>query len=189
MCYRQLIYDLTMLPLRQRILIGLTVIVGLFLMVCSAFNLLRQDTLNQMILFYGIGVPLFLLMFDTVVDLNDKNIFNIWLTIAVVTFLVSLTTYNNEKFAIQRSSKFDPTSGVNSLIGDHSTSSLKALLVFLIVYWLLNKLLNRKGLFLINTFKQTSWYHDEVQRKITGLDVVTNLVLYAVILAAGLFGH
>jgi hypothetical protein len=178
-----------MLPLRQKILIGLTVIGGLFLMICSAFNWLSYDTLNQTIFFYGIGVPLFLLMFDTVIDLNDKTVFNIWLTIAVVTFVVSLTTYNNDKFIIRRSSKFDPAFGVNSLIGDYSTSALKALLIFLLAYWLLNKLLIRKGLFLINTFKQTRWYHDVVQRRITGLDVVTNLILYAVIIAAGLFGR
>jgi hypothetical protein len=181
--------DLTMLPLRQKILIALTVIVGLFLMTCSAFHLLSNDTLNQVILFYGIGVPLFLLVFDTVIDLNDKYVFNIWLTIAAVTFIISLTTYNNDRFIIQRSSKFDPTSGVNSLIGDYSTSSLKALLIFQIAYFLLNKQLNRKGLFLINTFKQRRWDHDIVQRKITGLDVVTNVILYAVIIAAGLFGH
>jgi hypothetical protein len=128
-------------------------------------------------------------MFDTVIDLNDKTVFNIWLTTAVVTFVVSLTTYNNDKFIIKRSLKFDPASGVNSLIGDYLTSTLKALLIFLIAYWLLNKLLNRKGLFIINTFKQTRWYHDVVQRRITGLDVVTNLILYAVIIAAGLFGR
>ena len=128
-------------------------------------------------------------MFDTVIDLNDRTIFSIWLTIAIMTFIISLTTYNSNKFIIQRSSKFDPTSGVNGLIGEYSTSSLKALLTFLVVYWVLNKLLNRKGLFLINTFKQTRWHHDIVQRKITGLDVVTNLILYAVIIAAGLFGR
>jgi hypothetical protein len=181
--------DLTILPLRQKILIGLTVVVGLFLMVCSAFELLRHDTLNQIILFYGIGIPLFLLMFDTVIDLNNRAMFSIWFTIAIVTFIISLTTYKSDKFIIQRSSEFDTTTGVNSLIGEYSTSSLKALLIFLVFYWVLNKLLNSKGVFLINTFKQTRWHHDVVQRKITGLDVVTNLILYAVILAAGLFGR
>lgn len=181
--------DLTILPTRQKILIGLTVVVGLFLIICSAFDLIRHDTLNKVILFYGIGIPLFLLMFDTVIDLNDRTIFSIWLAIAIVTFIISLTTYNSAKFIIQRSSKFDPTSGVNGLIGDYSTSSLKALLIFLVIYWILNKLLNRKGVFLINTFKQTRWQHDIGRRNITGLDVLTNLILYAVILAAGLFGR
>ncbi len=181
--------DLKILPIRQKILIGLTIFVGLLLIVCSAFDLLQHDTLNQIILFYGIGIPLFLLMFDTVIDLNDKTVFGIWLSIAVVAFLISMTTYNTDKFVIQRSNKFDPTSGINSYIGGYSTSSLKALLIFLIMYWLLNKLLNKKGLFLINTFRQTTWYHDVVQRKITGLDVVTNVILYATIIIAGLFGR
>ena len=181
--------DLKILPLRQKILIGLTILVGLFLIVCSAFDLLRHNTLNQIILFYGIGIPLLLLMLDTVVDLNDKPVFGIWLTIAIVTFIISLTTYNNDKFIIKRSNTFDPTAGVNSFIGEYSTSSLKALLVFLSLYWLLNKLLNKKGLFLINTFRQTRWHHDIAQRKITGLDVLTNVILYAAIILAGLFGR
>jgi hypothetical protein len=181
--------DLKILPLRQKILIGLTILVGLFLIVCSAFDLLRHDTLNQMILFYGIGIPLFLLMFDTVIDLNDKPVFGIWFTIAVLTFIISLTTYKNDKYIIKRSTKFDPTTGINSFISEYSTSSLKALLVFLILYWLLNKLLNKRRLFLINTFRQTRWYHNIAQRKITGLDVVTNVILYATIILAGLFGR
>lgn len=189
MSYRQFMTDLKILPLRQKILIGLTILVGLLLIGCSAFDLLRHDTLNQIILFYGIGIPLLLLMFDTVIDLNDKPVFGIWFTIAVLTFIISLTTYKNEKFIIKRSNKFDPTAGVNSFIGEYSTSSLKALLVFLILYWLLNKLLNKRGLFLINTFRQTRWYHDIVQRKITGLDVLTNVILYAAIILAGLFGR
>ena len=182
-------FDTSILPLRQKIFIGLTVLIGLFLILCSQFNLLRPHTLNQFILFYGIGIPLFLLMFDTVVDLNDRNIFGIWLTIAFLTFIVSLVSYNSDNYIIQRSSKFDKNSGMNNLIGDHSTSSLKSLLVFLIIYWLLNKLLNRKGLFVINTFRQTNWYHDIAKRKITGLDVIINVLLYAIIIVAGLLGH
>lgn len=178
-----------MLPLRQKILIGLTIVVGLFLMICSTFSLVQRNTLNQMILFYGIGIPFFLLMFDTVIDLNDETVFGIWLTIAILTFIVSLTTYNNDNFIIQRNAKFDKSSGINGLMGDYSTSSMKALLSFLIGYWVLNKLLNKQGLFLINTFRQSKWYHDVAQRKITGLDVVTNFVLYAIIIIAGLFGH
>ena len=177
------------LPLRQKILIGLTLTVGLFLIISSAFTLLASDTLNTAIFVYGMGVPLVLLMFDTVIDLNNKNVFVIWLAIAILTFIISLITYDNYNFTIRRSPQFERNSGINSLIGNYSTSSLKALIIFLVVYWLLNKLLNRKGLFLINTFKQTRWYHDVVQRKITGLDVVTNIILYAVIIAASLFGH
>ncbi|MFN8291890.1 MAG: hypothetical protein U0U70_16650 [Chitinophagaceae bacterium] len=181
--------DLKFLPVRQKVLIGVTVLVGLFLIVCSVLDLLRHDTLNQTIFFYSIGVPLFLLMFDTVVDLNKKPIFGIWFTIAVLTFIISLTTYKNDKFLIKRSAKFDPSTGVNIYISEYSTSSLKTLLIFLVLYWLLKKLLNKRGLFLINTFKQTTWYHDIAQRKITGLDVITNVILYATIILVGIFGR
>jgi hypothetical protein len=175
------------LPPRQKILIGIALIFGLFLMVGSVFALLSNDTLNTMITCYGIGVPLFLLMFDTVIDLNNKLIFGIWLTIGILTFIIWLTTFNNEKFLIIRSDEFNKDSGINDLLGSYSTSSLKALLMFLIVYWPFNKLLNRQGLFLVNTFKQFKWYHDGAQREITALDVVINMILYVVILGGGLF--
>lgn len=182
-------FDISTLPLRQKIFIGLTVFGGLFLMLCSLFGLLQQDTLNTLIFFYGFTTPLLLLTFDTIIDLNDRNIFTIWLTIAILLFVVSLFTYNSDDYLIERSSKFDKTSGVNSLIGEHSTSSLKALFIFLIFYWLLNRFLNRNGLFIVNTFRQRNWYHEVAKREITGLDVIINIFLYATVLAAGLFGH
>lgn len=181
-------FDLTNLPFRQKILIGLTIIAGLSIIILSTFDLLLYDTINQIILFYSFGIPLMLLVFDTVIDLNNITIFRIWLTIAIATFIISLTTYNSDKFIIQRSARFDPASGINSLIGNYATSSLKALLIFLIAYLIINKLMNRKGLFVVNTFKQEGWYHNIAKRKITWLDVVTNLILCAVIIAAGLFG-
>ena len=157
-------FNISIFPLRQKIFIGLTVLMGVFLFLCSQFSLLRQDTLNQFISFYGIGIPLFLLMFDTVVDLNGRNVFGVWLSIAILIFIISLSTYSSENYVIQRSSRFDKSSGVNYLIGDYSTSSLKALIIFLITYWLLNRLLNRKGLFIINTFRQTSnAFNDDVE--------------------------
>ncbi|WP_026309907.1 hypothetical protein [Niabella aurantiaca] len=141
-----------------------------------------------MIWFYGVGVPLCLLVFDTVIDLNDGAIFGIWMIISIIMYIVSLTTYSNDAFVMHRTG-FDTGSPVNSLIAGYSTSSLKTLLIFLIVYWLFNKLLNKKGLFVINTFRQTGWYHDTVQRRITGFDVLTNVVLCVAIIAAALFGH
>ncbi len=182
-------FTLRSIPLRQKILLGLTIVVGLLLMACSTFSLLQPDTLNQMIIFYGLGVPLFLLMFDTVIDLNNKTVFSIWLVIAILILVISLTTYTTDKFIIQRSARFDKTSGLNSMLGEYSTSSLKALFIFLISYWLFNRLLNKRGLFLINTFRQRSWYHDVAQRKITGLDVIINFILYAIIIIAAIFGR
>lgn len=176
------------LPFRQKFLIGLTTIVGLILLVSSIFKLTRPDILNACIFFYGIGVPVSLLTSNAVIDLNDKSIFRIWLMIAFVTFFISLTGYNNERFKIRRSIKFDPDSGVNRFLSEYSTSALKTLLLFLIIYYLLNKMLNKKGVFLINTFKQGDWYHDIARRDISGFDVFTNIILFIIIAAAGLFG-
>lgn len=175
------------LPLRQKILLGLTIVVGLSLMICSIFDLLRQDIFNRIILFYGIGVPLLLLTFDTVVDLNKKNIFGIWLTISIILFVISLMASKSDEFIIHRSTKFSSASDVNRLINGYSTSSLKALLIFLIAYWLLNKLLNKRGLFIINTFWQANRYHNVAQRKITGFDIMINFILFVIIILSSLF--
>jgi hypothetical protein len=45
-------------------------------------------------------------------------------------------------------------------------------------------MLNQRGLFVINTFKQLSWQHDEANRKITLLDIIVNMVLYFIVVAA-----
>jgi hypothetical protein len=180
--------DLKILPLRQKILIGLTILGGLFLIVCSAFSLLPHDNLNTIIFAYGLGIPLTLHISDSFNDLNHKTVFRIWFTIAAVNFLISLTTYKSDKFIIKRSASFDPTVGVNRFIGDYSTSSLKALIVFLVMYWLLNRLLNKRGHYLINTYWKGRWYHEEAQRKITWFDVVANIILFLTIIVASLFG-
>jgi hypothetical protein len=181
--------DLMTLPLRQKILIGLTLLAALFLMISSVGDLVKPDDLNVVIFLYGIGIPMFLLMLDTVVDLNDMKTFRIWFAIAIVLFAISLVSYKSDQFKLHRNAKFDPGAGVNSLIAAYSTSSLKTLLIFLIAYWPINKLMNRKGKYVINTFRQRNWYHDEAQRGITGVDVIINLFLYAVIILAALVGH
>jgi hypothetical protein len=134
------------------------------------------------------GVPLILLMCDTVIDLNNMRIFSIWLVIALIMFAIFLLTDKNEKFKIVRSSNFDYTSTINSHITEYSTSSLKALLPFLVVYWILNKILKAIiGDYIINTNRQKAWYHEGAQREITGLDVVINIILYVTIITATLF--
>ncbi len=180
-------FDFTILPLRQKILIGLTLTIGLVLIACSVLSLLNRDTLNQILLYYSISVPMLLLATDTVIDLNDKSIFRIWLTIAIIMFAVSLITYKSDNFIIRRGSHFVKTTGINSFITDRSTSSLKSLLLFLGAYWLLNKVFNKKGIYIINTFRQSSWYHDIAKRKITGLDVFVNFILLIIIVIASLF--
>jgi len=174
------------LPVRQKVLIGLTVIIGLILIACSALSIVNRDTLNQMVIYYSIGVPIFLLMTDNLIDLNDKNIFRIWLTIAFVMFIVSLITYNSECFIIRRSSIFDKATVISSLIINRSTSALKSLILFLGAYWLLNKMLKTKGIYIINTYRQSSWYNNIAQREISGLDVFINFLLLIIIIISSL---
>ena len=178
------------LPGRQKLLLGLTILVGLFLIICSFFNLVTPDRLNNFIFYYSLGVPLILLTFDTLIDLNDKNVFMIWMTLGIIMFVISLLTLSSDKFKISRSTHFDNTSTFNSLISDISTSSLKTLLMFLLAYWLLNKLiLKTRGVYLVNTFWQTTWYHNLAKRNIYGDDVLWNILLLLVIVVGALFKY
>jgi hypothetical protein len=177
---------ITSLPLRQKILVGLSIIGGLLLMICTVFNLVGHHTLNTLILFYGMGIPLFLLMSDTIIDLNDRSIFMMWLIIAVVIFGVSLLFNEDKRFLVRR---FRNNSSLDNLVAAYSTSSLKALLIFLLAYWPINKLFRNRGLFIVNTFRQSRWYHDIAHRKISWLDVLANLVLVAVIILSGVLGR
>jgi hypothetical protein len=178
---------LRFLPLRQKIMLGLTLIAGIMLMVSVRYNLLSQYINNELIFFYSVGIPFMLLLSDYIIDLNQRPVFICWLALAFVCFIICLLTYGDDQYIIIRSSRFDQTSVINSFFSKYSTSALKAPLVFLLIYWILNKLLNKRGLFLVNSFKQKSWYHEPARREITGLDVVFNMLLYVSIFIAGLF--
>lgn len=167
-------------------MLGLTLIAGIMLMVSLRFDLLSKHTFNQLIFIYSIGVPFMLLLSDLIIDLNQPPVFIVWLAIATVCFIICLLSYGNDLYIIIRSSRFDPTSGVNSFFSKYSTSALKAPLVFLLIYWVLNKQLNKRGLFLVNSFKQSGWYHKNARREITADDVFFNMLLYAAIFIAGL---
>lgn len=170
-------------------MLGLTIITGIVLLLCGLFGFLEQQTLNTIIFFFGLGVPLILLMADTFLDLNNIYVFRIWLTIGILAFATMLMTYGSDRFKIERSAQFDKLSGINAFIGQYWTSSLKALLVFLCMYWGLNEWSkNRRGVFLINTYKQKSWRHDVTGRKITAFDVIANIILFITIIAASLVG-
>ena len=177
---------LRILPLRQKIMIGLTLLAGIMLMVSLRFDLLSKYAFNQLIFIYSIGVPFMLLLTDLIIDLNQQPVFNVWLAIASVFFIICLITYGDDQYIITRSSRFDPTSGVNRFFSKYSTSALKAPLVFLLIYWVLNKQLNKRGLFLVNSFKQSGWYHENARREIAADDVFFNMVLYVAIFIAGL---
>ena len=181
--------NLSILPARQKILLGLTIMAGLGIIFCGLLEVVRPEVLKTMVFMYGMAVPLLLLMLDTIVDLNNVYIFRVWVAIGTIALIISLGTYGSENFRIQRSVQSDTSSGINSWIGNFSTSSLKALIIFLAVYRILNSFIKaRKGVFIINTFKQSSWYHDIANRKITALDVIVNFVLFVTIIASSLFG-
>lgn len=169
--------NLTFLPPRQKIYIGITIFFGLLIILCSVGNWMEPDRLNLFIFAYSMCVPLFLLASDTLIDLNDNRIFIIWLAIAVVMVVIGLAVYKNDKFIIHRDVS------VSGIMVERSVDSLKALLAFLIVYWPINKLLNKQGVYVINTFRQSKWYHKAADREISWGDVLINFLLMAVIFA------
>jgi hypothetical protein len=177
-------------PSRQKNLIALTIISGLILLVCSVLNLLPKSKLDVCIITYSFGVPLALLAFDTIIDLNNQAVLRTWFFIGAALALISIWATRFDKFKVARTTPSDQISGINSFIIDYSTSSLKSLFIFLIAYWLINTWLKRvRGVYVVNTFKQTKWYHDEAHRKTTWLDVLINLSLMLIIFAASLFGQ
>ena len=179
--------DRTLLPLRQKILLGLTILVGLFFLVSYNLGLIDPGKLTLFILFYSFGVTMWLLAFETLVDLDDNRIFFIWLAIGLVQFCFYLLTKDNENFKIYRSPNIDPNSFLNNYISDTTTSSLKTLLIFLIGYKIFNTIMKKlTGNCLLNTYRQMSWSHETIKRKISGLDVVFNLLLFVVIILSAL---
>ncbi len=174
------------LPLRQKILLFIAISVGLFILLVNQFQILEQNKLTMAIFIYSIGIPFGLLMFDTLIDLNDNRIFMMWLSIAILLFIFYTLTRHNVNFQIQRSHNFN-SSGINILLSDISTSSLKTPLMFLLTYWVCNSIMKKiTGNFILNTYRQISWRHDLVGRKVNWLDVLFNIILCLVIVISGL---
>ena len=175
------------LPLRQKVFLSITVLTGLFILLAYHTNILSWETLNLVIFFYGVGVPMLLLAQDTLVDLDKPDIFKIWGTIALLFLIAYFLTKDNPSLTVRRSPDFVDR-GINKLISKGSTTALKALPLFLLCYWPLNYIVKKRtGNFIINTFRQFNWQHDIANREIDWYDVMVILFLAAVIIFAGLF--
>ncbi|MBQ20935.1 MAG: hypothetical protein CMD31_09285 [Flavobacteriales bacterium] len=177
----------SLLPFRQKILLGLTIFVGLFIITSYNLRLIEQDKLTLFLLLYSFGVTISLLVFETLVDLENNRIFYIWFAIGLAQFLIYLLTKDNMNFKIYRSPNFETNNFINQYISDTTTTSLKTLFCFLISYKIFNSIMKKMtGNYLLNTYRQMSWSHDTIKRKISGLDVVFNILLYVVIIISAL---
>ncbi len=175
---------LSQLPLRQKILLSITVLMGLFILLAYQINIISLEALNLIIFFYGVGVPMFLLSQDTLIDLDNTDTYKIWGIIALLFFIVYFLTKDNQSFAVRNSSDFVDR-GINKLIAKGSTTSLKALPLFLFCYWPINYFIKKRtGNYIVNTFKQSNWRHKLANREIQWYDILINLVLAAVIICA-----
>ncbi|RPD45184.1 hypothetical protein DRJ53_16235 [Paracnuella aquatica] len=162
------------LQLRQKILLTLTFSVAAILLTGFLFGFLSDHAIDVGIFLFSLGIPLLLLTFETLLDLNKWHVFRVWLTIGLGLAILSIAGHSDYLRKFYLSS---------------SASSLKSLLIFLLVYWLLNKLLlATTGKYIINTFKQTNWYNHDAGRRIFWYDVLINILLFITILASSLLG-
>src|SRR6478609_7043096 len=80
-------------PFRQKVLIGLYVLIGLLLIVSVATNLLKSGDIKSAIFFYGFGFSFWLLVTDAFLDLNNMKILAVWLVLALLTFIIGLVSF------------------------------------------------------------------------------------------------
>jgi len=155
------------IPLRQKKLLSITVIIGLIIFILQYFTIFDSKILDIITLFYLIGIPVCLLTQDTLIDLNDDGIFTFWLIFGIIFWGIYFAVMNMDyKWA----------------------GGLRGLLCFLLVYQILNNIMKKtKGRCLLNTYYQMTWKNNSTGEKITALDVFFNFILIAVILFSVLF--
>jgi hypothetical protein len=144
------------LPTRQKLLICLAIVIGLGLALGYQTHLLVGKALTTAMFFYSIGLPFCFLFSNAIIDLNNNLIYCIWFTIGTVLFAATFFTQTPD-FFIQRNAQVDYSRPENAAMTKYAGSSLKALFCFLIVYWPINKLLNRAGMYVISTAHRMSW--------------------------------
>jgi hypothetical protein len=154
--------------------LAITAITGIAIFTFSYCGLFTFSKVHAMIVIYGIAVPVFLLADDTLIDLATKNIFRLWATIALIFFLI----YICNRVAGWPSQKESTLK--------NATNSFKALPIFLICYWILNKFIkNKTGHYIIPTLSQNTYYNYTAKRKIKWFDIVANLILLVVTIVGG----
>jgi len=154
-------------PLRQKILLGLNIIVWIFTITVYYLKVIDTELLRRIVFGYSICIPIYLLTQETLVDLNNNRIFTVWFIIGLINFAFSL--------ALKK-------------LGFAWGSALRSFLFFLLAYKILNYIIkDEEGRCLLNTYRQISWTHDTEGVKITGLDVFFNFLLLAVIILSVLW--
>ena len=175
------------MPLRQKILIGLTIFVGLIILILFQYQLVDNPTLKLLIFLYSFLIPFFLLGFETLIDLNSNRIYFIWLVISVIFFGIYFLAKDDATFLIRQNFSANTNDGVKFYLSNSALSPFKSLFFFLIAFKVANGLMKKiTGNYLLNTYRQMSWVHDSKNRKITGLDVLFNILLSIVIIISAM---
>ncbi len=168
---------------RQSALIAITIFLGLFI-IMSYYDNDDQYLINFMLVIYSTGIPMMLLFSNGLGDLNNNYIFIIWLIIGLIHFIFYLFTRDNTDFAVYRHhrnlSNFEIKYAATNI-----TSSLKGLLIFLIVYKILNETMKKiTDNHLISTYRKNIGEQDKYDRGVTNLDAFFNVLLFVSILVA-----
>lgn len=170
------------LPNRQKKLIGGMIVVGLVILFAYLFRLFDVQVLASAVFFYSFIVPGWILVDESLIDLDDNRIYFVWLIIGIILFMIYLLARDIPEFEIKRS---EIAKGINRYITNNTLSGLKSLLIFLLSYKVLNSIMKSiTGDCLVNTYRQMSWKHDTEERPITSLDVTFNIILMVVIVVS-----
>ncbi len=167
-------------PGRQKFYIFLTVATGLFTIAAYYTTFMNYKNLYMLIWMYGLVVPVFLLSTELVVDLNNKYIFRIWLTIGLIFLVVYLSCRNSSTSATGWSNEYIDKAIIQSFAKE-ATYSLKALPIFLAAYRILNTIMKKKtGRYIVNIFKHYRPYTIAASRKIYPADILIHIILFSV---------
>ncbi|HTL83001.1 MAG TPA: hypothetical protein VL651_14910 [Bacteroidia bacterium] len=164
------------IPRRQKILMLAVIIGGVIFLYCSAFEIVEKHRLAVALIFYALIPPIWLQSDEMLLDLDKREVFLAWLFLAIIQFAFYLEWRTYPVYDIRNHEM--PHTSINVMISGSTVGSMKALLVFLIFYFLFNKLNKRiTGFPLVSTSRKSNWYSDEAKREITGYDVLFNILL------------
>ncbi len=137
-----------------------------------------------MIFCYGFGTS-FGLLVAYMKELRNNLNFLIWTIIGMIQYWIYWINRNDLYFNMRDYSKAGNWVSFESNIGSLSTETFKSVIIVLISIklfdWIFKKI---TGLNLIGTYYRFSWYDDSDKRRITWLDVLFNLILYAITITA-----
>ena len=162
---------------RQAIYWGVAVLWGIAMYAAYLCGYLSPQALAVGVMAFSIIIPM-MVLFRVVMELNHGGVYLAWLAIGAVFFVVYLITKDDPAFKLVGGLGTNEKSLFYPYSSDNPMTSAKTLLVFLIVYKIINECLKKiTGKTIISISRHR--HYDGPRRKITALDVFINLFLLA----------